>query len=98
MNFGRLFSSFSEVLAALKAWKRASRAGWPIGMEIFLVNGSTFQVSRAPLNKIFTEGTSVDYQPHIDILIPSEVSKTKKVQVWTPAMEDILAEDWDILS
>lgn len=86
---------FEVVVGALKQGRTASRSGWPVGMRIFLVEGSQFKVNRAPLNVIFPENTSVDYSAHIDIITPSEVTEAKRVRVWTPSAEDILAEDWE---
>lgn len=90
--------NFGVVLEALKAGRCVARAGWVSGTEIFLVEGSDFSVNRPPLNKIFSEGVMVRYSPHIDILLPSEVMGPKRVQVWTPVIEDLLAEDWSIVA
>jgi hypothetical protein len=90
--------NFGDVLAELKSGKCAARAGWVLGTEIFLVEGSTFAVNRAPLNKIFSEGAKIKYSAHIDMLLPTQGVETRRVQVWTPTTDDILAEDWVVVA
>jgi hypothetical protein len=84
--------NFSEALDRIKEGQLMSRYGWNgKGMFIFLVPGSTFKVSRAPLNRIFPEGTSVNYHGHIDM-------KTVDGEIvpWLCSQTDMLAEDWDV--
>lgn len=84
--------NFGQALEALKDGQRVSRAGWNgKGMFLYLVPGSTFTVSRAPLLGIFPEGTSIDYLPHIDLR-----TADGKCAVWTPSQTDILADDWAV--
>lgn len=85
--------TFGEALVALKAGKKVFRAGWNgKGMFLFLVPGSTFKVSRAPLLGIYPEGTEINYCPHIDMKTADE-----KVVPWLASQTDVLAEDWNIL-
>ena len=85
--------TFGEALVALKAGKKVFRAGWNgKGMFLFLVPGSTFKVSRAPLLGIYPEGTEINYCPHIDMKTADE-----KVVPWLAFQTDVLAEDWNIL-
>ena len=85
--------TFGEALVALKAGKKVSRAGWNgKGMFLFLVPGSTFKVSRAPLLGIYPEGTEINYCSHIDMKTADE-----KVVPWLASQTDVLAEDWNIL-
>lgn len=85
--------TFGEALVALKTGKKVSRAGWNgKGMFLFLVPGSTFKVSRAPLLGIYPEGTEINYCPHIDMKTADE-----KVVPWLASQTDVLAEDWNIL-
>lgn len=85
--------TFGEALVALKTGKKVSRAGWNgKGMFLFLVPGSTFKVSRAPLLGIYPEGTEINYCPHIDMKTTDE-----KVVPWLASQTDVLAEDWNIL-
>ena len=79
-----------DILPAVRNGGKAARSGWNgDGMFIFLVNGSTFQVNRAPLNIIYAEGTVIDYNPHIDICMPDG-----SIGVWTCTQGDLIADDW----
>jgi hypothetical protein len=83
-------TNFSWALNQIKAGKKMQRAGWNgKGMFVFLVPGSTFQVSRAPLLGIYPEGTEINYHAHIDM-------RTADGQVvpWLASQTDILADDW----
>lgn len=82
--------NFSEALVQIKAGYRVARAGWNgKDMFIFLVPGSTFQVSRPPLLGIYPEGTTINYHPHVDM-------KTAQGYVvpWLCSQADLLADDW----
>lgn len=66
------------------------RTGWNgKGMFIFLVPGSIFIVNRPPLLGIYSEGTEITYQPHIDMKTADD-----KVVPWFASQTDLLAEDW----
>jgi len=70
--------------------RKWAREGWNgTGMFIFLVQGSQFEVNRAPLNEIYPEGTVIDYRPHIDM-------KTANGQIvpWIASQSDLIEEDW----
>lgn len=87
-------SSFSVALEELKSGKKVSRAGWNgKGMFVFLVQGSTFKVSRAPLLGIYPEGTEINYHAHIDM-------RTADGQIvpWLASQTDVLAEDWEVVA
>ena len=82
--------NFSEALTVLKAGKRIAREGWNgKGMFVFLVAGSTFKVSRAPLNQFYEEGAEVTYRPHLDMKATDGT-----IGVWLASTSDILSEDW----
>ena len=84
---------FSMALQHLKAGGLAQRAGWNgKKMFVYLVAGSTFQVNRAPLNKIFPEGTEINYCPHIDMR-----TADGKCVPWLASQTDILADDWIVV-
>lgn len=85
--------SFGQALEQVKNGKKIARKGWN-GKEMFafMVNGSTFNVNRAPLNEIYPEGTKVEYRPHIDLKAADGT-----IGVWNPNMMDILANDWVII-
>lgn len=83
---------FGQALSFVKTGARAFRAGWNgKGMFIFLVGGSTFEVSRAPLLGIFEEGTVIDYHAHIDMKTADGT-----IVPWLASQTDILAEDWQV--
>lgn len=85
--------SFGDALANLKLGKKVSRAGWNgKGMFLFLVNGSTFSVSRPPLLGIYPEGTMIKYLPHIDMR-----TVDGSVVPWLASQTDVLAEDWSVI-
>lgn len=82
--------NFGQALETLKGGGLVQRAGWNgKGMFLYLVPGSTFTVSRAPLLGIFADGTEINYQPHIDLR-----TADGKCAVWTASQTDILADDW----
>ena len=86
--------SFGLAVEALKKGMKVARAGWNgKGMFLFLVPGSTFQVSRPPLLGIYPEGTTVNYCPHIDMKTADD-----KVVPWLASQTDMLADDWAIVS
>lgn len=82
--------NFGHAVELLKAGRRVARTGWNgKGMFLFLVPGSTFQVNRPPLLGIYAEGTSINYQPHIDMKTAQDT-----VVPWLASQSDVLAEDW----
>ncbi len=84
---------FGSAINALKAGAKVARQGWNgKGMFLFLVPGSQFKVNRPPLLGIYPEGTTIDYQPHIDM-------KTAQGTVvpWLASQSDVLATDWEIV-
>ena len=85
--------TFGLAVEALKKGQKLARAGWNgKGMFVFLVYGSTFSVSRAPLLGIFPEGTEINYRPHIDIK-----NVDGSISTWVPSIGDVMAEDWAIV-
>lgn len=86
--------TFGLAVDALKKGEKLARSGWNgKGMFVFLVNGSTFNVTRAPLLGIFPEGTEINYRPHIDIK-----NVDGSISTWVPSIGDVMAEDWGIVS
>jgi hypothetical protein len=84
--------NFSEALERIKNGDKAYREGWNgKDMFVYLVEGSQFVVNRAPLNKIYPEGTEINYRPHIDLKAADGTCG-----VWSPSNSDVLAEDWRI--
>lgn len=86
--------TFGLAIEALKKGLKVARKGWNgKGMFVFLVPGSQFTVSRAPLNTIYPEGTPIDYCPHIDMRTADQ-----KIVPWLASQTDVLAEDWWIVA
>lgn len=85
--------NFSQALEQIKQDQCVARSNWNgKNMFIFLVNGSTFKVNRAPLLGIFPEGTEINYHPHIDM---RTVDGT--IVPWLCSQTDMLAEDWEVV-
>jgi hypothetical protein len=84
--------SFGWALEAMKLGKKVRRAEWEYRDFLYLVPGSTFSVSRAPLLGIYLGGTAIDYQPHID---QRKIDGTCGVADINQA--DMLAEDWQVV-
>lgn len=85
--------TFGEALACAKRGSKIARQGWNgKGMFVFLVQGSTFTVNRAPLLGIYPEGTVVKYRAHLDM-------RTADGQIvpWLASQSDVLDEDWVIV-
>lgn len=80
---------FEDALSAIKLGKKMGRREWKNANFVFLVDGSSFKVNRAPLNKWFAEDEEVSYRPHIDM-----VGRDASVGTWTPSMVDLMANDW----
>lgn len=85
--------NFSEALDLIKKGKKLARSGWNgKGMFVFMVPGSTFQVSRAPLLGIYPEGTTINYHHHIDLRNADGV-----IVPWNASQGDMFAEDWVVV-
>jgi len=85
--------NFSKALEAIKDGKKLARASWNgKDMFVFLVDGSTFEVNRAPLNKIYPEGTIIKYQSHIDMR-----TANGSIVPWAPVQSDLLDIDWIVV-
>lgn len=84
-------TTFDQAIVAVKNGKRARRAVWPEGAFIYLVPGSNFTVSRAPLEGIYPRGTEIQYMPHIDFAYGDG-----RCCVWEISQESVLASDWSI--
>lgn len=82
--------NFGSALEALKQGLRVTREGWNgRGMFLYLVEGSEFEVNRAPLLGIYPEGTKINYRAHIDMKTADGACVP-----WVASQSDLLAEDW----
>ena len=87
------FVDFGLALAHLRTGKKVSRKGWNgKKMFIFLVDGSTFNVNRAPLNKFYPEGKQINYRSHIDMRTIDD-----EIVPWVASQTDLLAYDWQVV-
>lgn len=85
---------FSGAITAIKEGKKLSRHGWNgKDMFVFMVNGSTFNVNRAPLLGIYPEGTEINYRSHIDMK-----TVDGSVVPWVASQTDLLASDWFVVA
>lgn len=86
--------SFSAALQALKDGRKVGRAGWNgKGMWLYLVPGSTFQVSEGrPLATHLPVGETVNYHAHVDM----KTAQGTHVP-WLCSQTDLLADDWEIV-
>lgn len=84
--------NFSDALTFIKEGKKMSRLYWKNANYVFLVQGSEFEVNRAPLNQFYPEGTKIKYRPHIDL-----AAKDGTIGVWSIANNDALSDDWYIV-
>lgn len=86
----RANNDFGWAITQLKKGEKVCRVGWNgKGMFLFLVEGSNFKVSRAPLNKFYPEGTDITYCAHIDMK-----TADGSIVPWLASQTDVLAEDW----
>lgn len=85
--------TFGLAIEAMKKGHKVCRSGWNgKGMYLFVVPGSHFKVNRQPLLGTFPEGTSIEYQPHIDMKTAQDT-----VVPWLASQSDMLANDWQIV-
>jgi len=85
--------NFSQALEWIKLGKKLTRTNWNgKGMFVYLVQGSEFEVNRAPLNAIYEMGTKIKYRPHIDLKAADGTCG-----VWSISNNDALAEDWEVV-
>ncbi len=88
------FNAMREQLFDVSEKRRMfRREHWPESDFIFLVDGSEFQVSRAPLNVIFKEGTLVSYIQHVDRCY-GEINGRMRIGTYEFTPEDLVADDW----
>jgi hypothetical protein len=92
---------FSAALVALQQGKKVARYTWPAGQFLYLVDGSTFEVNRAPLSEILPIGTKVVYRSHIDkmtTIYSGEKVFSYLAEVWLPTTEEMTAPNWRVVT
>lgn len=84
------FFGWGQALEKLNENKLVSKSAWlENGKFMFLVPGSTFAVNRPPLNKIFPEGTIINYRPHIDYCL-----KDGSIEPFVASTSDLLDDTY----
>ena len=85
--------SFGHAIHALKAGKRVARAGWNgKGMFVYLVPADSYPAQTGAAKAHFGEGAMVPYNAYLAIK-----NVTETVSTWVPSINDVLADDWQLL-
>lgn len=89
--------AFEQALVWLRGGRKILRRGWDeLGMFIYLVPEQAIEVGASedtrPLLGIYGEGIAVQYAARIDMRYADGTHG-----VWTPTVEDLLAQDWKLL-
>jgi len=85
--------TFGETIAALKAGGKVCRAGWNgKGMFVYLVPANSYPAQTEAAKSHFGDNGMVPYNAYLAI---KNVDDT--VSTWVPSINDVLAEDWEIL-
>jgi hypothetical protein len=82
---------FGIAVEALKNGERVARKGWNgKGMYVYYVPGGDYPTQTESAKKEF--GESAHYNPYLAI-------KTVQgsVSTWVPSINDVLAEDWEVV-
>ena len=85
--------AFGTALASLKDGARVRRAAWADGTFIYIVPSRRVNLNRAPLANFFPETDVIEHVAHI-----SMCDINMRVRVWTPTHDDLLNNDWEIIS
>lgn len=85
---------FVAALEILNEGGKVRHSKLPENSFLYLVKGSTFQVSRPPLNSLLPEGTTVSYQAHIDQMTVNP-DGTYLSKVYTMTNEDLFTDNWE---
>ena len=94
--------NFGEAIAALKAGKKVTRAGWN-GKGMFLLMAGGYNVHKdnlradGPITKEFLESRGLDEMeilPHIDMWTVNSSGRQAYLSGWIASQTDMLSEDW----
>ena len=77
---------------ALKDGKRVTRAAWHAGMFVYYVPASRYDAYTDAGKSIAGDDGKVAYNAYL-----AAKSNHSAVNVWFPALADILADDWHIV-
>lgn len=85
--------TFGDALQALRAGKRVARAGWNgKGMFVYYVRAAAYLAQSEAAKTYFGENAYVPYAPYLALKGVDE-----RVSPWVPSINDVLAEDWEVL-
>jgi hypothetical protein len=84
--------NFGQAIEALKLGSKVAREGWNgTGMFVYLVPANAYPASTEAAKGHF-KGELVPYNAYLAI---KNVNET--VSTWVPSINDVLAEDWNIV-
>lgn len=85
--------NFGLAVEALKLGRRVARKGWNgKGMFVYLVSANTYPAQTGVAKAYFGEGALVPYNAYMAI---KNVDET--VSTWVPSVNDVLADDWQVV-
>jgi hypothetical protein len=85
--------TFGEALIYLKLGRKVARTGWNgKGMFVYYVPANKYKSTTPIGDSIADEDGLVSYEPYLAI---KNVKGT--VSTWVPSINDVLAEDWEIV-
>jgi len=85
--------NFGQAIEAVKLGKRVHRAGWNgRGMFVYYVPAARCPAQTGVTKEFFGESAMVPYAAYLAI---KNVNDT--VSTWVPSINDVLAEDWQVV-
>lgn len=86
--------TFSHALDAIKLGKKIARTGWNgKGMFVYFVPAASYPAQTGVAKEYFGAAALVPYAAYMAI---KNVDET--VSTWVPSVNDVLAEDWQVLA
>lgn len=83
---------FGLAIEAAKKGLRVTRATWPLGVFVYYVPPASYPVQTGAAKEHFGEGSVVPYLAYLAIKRADD-----QVCVFSPGMDSVLAEDWQII-
>ena len=85
--------NFGLAVEALKLGKRVARKGWNgKDMFVYLVSANAYPAQTGAAKAYFGEGALVPYNAYMAIKNADET-----VSTWVPSVNDVLADDWQVV-
>lgn len=89
---------YGTAIEQIRQGRRVTRTRWAMHTFVFLVPESIITVEEGrPLAYGLDVGSRVRYLAHIDICYVNE-KREMVVTVWNPYPEDMLADDWELVT